>query len=324
MTFRDSSERTETKSRSRERPDGDNGGPPEFDEGRYLYCVVDVGGNEDSFDGRENQAEPISLDITGVEDEPVSLVPVDQVGAVVHECDGVYDSGDLTQIHRWLISHQSVIDDVADRFGTPLPFQFDTIVRGDDQVLERWLREEYDAILETVKTLSGHWEYRIEVVRTDPIEPARLEEGDDELSSLRTEIERASEGTAFLLEKRYDRRVEALRQGRRESFASTLIDRLADHAREVHELERSPSMKLSESVGNRADDHEETVCRLTALAHEDREGEIGTVLDDVASEPGLEVRFTGPWPPYTFVPDFGGEPDDGGDEQRTDVNRGDD
>ena len=322
MSPRDSTEQAETRSPSRGKTDDDVEGPPEFDEGRYLYCVVDVGENEDSFDRMKDEDEPVSIDATGVEDEPISLVTVDQVGAVVHSCDGVYDSGDLTQIHRWLVDHQSVIDDMADRFGTPLPFQFDTIVRGDDAVLERWLRKEYDEILKTLETLSGHWEYRIEVVRTDPIEPARLEEGDDELSSLRQEIERASEGTAFLLEKRYDRRVEALRQGRRESFASNLIDRLADHAREVHELERSPRMEVADSSGGRTDDHE-TVCRLTALAHEDREGKIGSVLNDIAAEPGLEVRFTGPWPPYTFVPDLGGEPDDGDDEQWTEANGGD-
>jgi hypothetical protein len=40
------------------------------------------------------------------------------------------------------------------------------------------------------------------------------------------------------------------------------------------------------------------------LAHESAADAIGEELDAVAAEPGVEVRFTGPWPPYTFAPTF--------------------
>ncbi len=48
----------------------------------------------------------------------------------------------------------------------------------------------------------------------------------------------------------------------------------------------------------------EEVVQVSFLAHEDREEEIGRVLDDVAAEPGVEIRFTGPWPPYSFAPEL--------------------
>ncbi|WP_254765727.1 gas vesicle protein GvpL [Salinilacihabitans rarus] len=273
--------------------------PPEFDEGRYVYCVVRAEADDaDAFEG-----------VTGLEDEPVSLVAVDGVGAVVHACEGLYDSADLGEIRRWLVRHQSVVDAAAERFGTPLPFQFDTIVRGDDGTVREWLREERETLADVLGSLAGHWEYRIEVVRTDPVDAAALEADDERLAGLRERIDDAAEGTAFLLEKRYDRRAAELRRDRREALAADLRERLAGPAREVHELDRSPAATLDEADGS--DEAGETVCRLTVLAREDREDAVGSVLDDVAAEPGIEVRFTGPWPPYTFVPDLGDETDAG-------------
>ncbi|WP_455449564.1 gas vesicle protein GvpL [Natrinema thermotolerans] len=281
---------------------------PSIDEGRYLYCLV-------------RADEGATLETTGVDGEPVSVVVENGIGAVVHACDGIYDSGDLAQIRRWLVRHQTVVDEAGQAFGTPIPFQFDTILRGDDDGLREWLREERTILEQALEGLAGHWEYRVEVVEIDPIDDAALIERDDRLRDLDERIADAEEGTAFLLEKQFDQRLTELRAARRESVTADLQERLAAEAREVHALERSPSAGLSDDVagggsdsnasaGRDADDGE-TLARLTLLAHEDDEGAIGSVLDDVAATDGLEVRFTGPWPPYTFAPELGGDGTDG-------------
>ena len=274
---------------------------PELDEGRYVYCVV-------------RADEGATLETTGIEDEPVSVVTAAGVGAVVHETDEVYDSADLGRIRWWVVRHQSVVDEATEAFGTPLPFQFDTIVRGDDEAVREWLREERERLTTALDSLAGHREYRIEVVRTEPIADERLAADDARLADLAERLDDADEGAAFLLEKQYDRRVTELRRDRREALTADLRERLAAYAREVHELERTPGVSLEGigggESGDEADESErEPICRLTLLAHTDRESELGRVLDDVAAEPGLEVRFTGPWPPYTFAPAFG----DGGE-----------
>ncbi len=274
---------------------------PAFDEGRYVYCIVRA---DDANDG------DVLEDVTGVDGESVSFVVVDGVGAVVHDCEGIYDSADLAEIRRWLVRHQSVVDAAGERFGTPLPFQFDTILRGDSETVREWLREEHETLTSVLESLAGHWEYRIEVVRTDPVDEATLETDDERLADLRERIDDASEGAAFLLEKQYDQRVAELRRSGRDALSADLRERLSDCTREVHELERSPAASLADE-DERSDDGAETICRLTVLADEQRESEVGSTLDDVAAEPGLEVRFTGPWPPYTFVPDLGGEPTSG-------------
>ncbi|WP_049924571.1 gas vesicle protein GvpL [Halopiger djelfimassiliensis] len=276
-------------------PDADE--LPEIDEGRYLYCVVRADADA-------------TFETTGVDGEPVSIVVEDGIGAIVHACDDLYDSADLAQVKRWLVRHQTVVDEAGEAFGTPIPFQFDTILRGDDAGLREWLRETHDTLERALSELAGHWEYRVEVVETDPVDDAALIEHDDRLRELDERIAASETGTAFLLEKQFDQRLAAVRESRREALTGDLEARLDERAREVHSLERSPSATLEGASGESDAADGETLCRLTLLAHEDAEGEIGSVLDDVAATDGLEVRFTGPWPPYTFAPELGGETDE--------------
>ncbi|MFA9417528.1 gas vesicle protein GvpL [Natrinema sp. HArc-T2] len=287
-----SDERLETLD---DQPAGEHANLPDIETGRYLYCLVQTDADA-------------SLETTGVDGEPVSIIVEDGIGAVVHACDGIYDSANLAQIRRWLVRHQTVVDEAGQAFGTPIPFQFDTILKGDDAAVREWLREETTTLERALTGLADHWEYRVEVVEVDPIDDETLIERDERLQELDERIGDSEEGTAFLLEKQFDQRLAELRAARRESLTTDLKERLAAEAREVHALERSPSASLAaDVVGDESGSSDgETLCRLTLLAHEDDEEAIGSILDDVAATDGLEVRFTGPWPPYTFAPELGG------------------
>ena len=281
---------------------------PDIEEGRYLYCAVRVT-EDDSRDENLRNGDALDLETGGVDGEPVSVISVDDIGVVCHECDGLYDSDDLAQVKRWLVRHQTVVDRAGEMFGTPVPFQFDTIIRTDDEGVREWLRSEYDTLEPTLRELAGHWEYRIEVVETDPLEEQRLLEEDEQLADLRERIDDSGSGTAHLLEKQYEQRLKQLRADRRERIEADLRARIEDRVREIHALERSPNATLEDGSGDSMEasvDSGETLCRFTVLAHEDDETAVGSVLDDVASNPGFAVKFTGPWPPYTFAPELGG------------------
>jgi hypothetical protein len=266
---------------------------PDIGEGQYLYCVVRIGDDP-------------AFNTSGVDDDPVSVIDADGIGAVVHACGGIYDSADLTKVRRWLVRHQTVVDEAGDTFGTPTPFQFDTILRGDDSDVREWLREEFPTLERALTELTGHWEHGVEVVETEQIDEEALLERDDRLRELDEKIAYAGKGQKFLLEKQYEQRATELRRARRESLADDLYERLVDVVREVHALERSPTAAVRGFASEVANDGE-TLCRLTLLAHEDDETAVGSILDDVAAAPGLEVRFSGPWPPYTFAPELGNE-----------------
>ncbi|MBK8050330.1 MAG: GvpL/GvpF family gas vesicle protein, partial [Anaerolineales bacterium] len=40
---------------------------------------------------------------------------------------------------------------------------------------------------------------------------------------------------------------------------------------------------------------------LSLLVGKAKVAELGAQLDQINEEQGVEVRFTGPWPPYSFV-----------------------
>ncbi|SFG61322.1 Gas vesicle synthesis protein GvpL/GvpF [Halopelagius inordinatus] len=261
----------------------------EFEDGRYLYCVVRV----------DDDAE---FDVEGIEDEPVHVVTDGALGAVVHRCDSLYDSDDPTTLKRWLLAHQRVIDAAADAFGTPLPVRFDTVLTGDDGVVRNWLRESDAELRDALDELAGLREYRIEVRRDYDALADRLAETDDRLGELRTRKEESGEGTGFLVGKQYEQRLDDLVRDHRETEAEDIAERLARYADRIRRLGENRSASL---VGAESDDDDSTVSvRFAILAPLDREDDVGAILDDIAAEDGVEVRFSGPWPPYTFAPEL--------------------
>ena len=262
----------------------------EFEEGRYLYCAVR--GSDDDLD----------LDVHGVDDEPVRVLAIGNITVVVHDCDSLYDTADTDVLRKWVLQHQQVVDRAGERFGTPLPFQFDTILTGTDERVRKWVDEERETLSGHLDALSGHWEYRIEVQRDESELTAALEASDERLAELEEKIADADAGTAFMHEKQYDRRLTELKRERRAERSATLESRLTDLAREVHELGSPTTLDEERDTGGM-----ETQARFTVLAPAEQEEAIGEVLDEIAAESGTEVRFTGPWPPYTFTPAIGGE-----------------
>lgn len=267
-------------------------------EGRYLYCAVSIPNRESDFS------------VTGVDNEPTALIAIDDVGLVVHECNNLYDTDEGDLLRKWLFQHQQVVDAVGERFGTPLPFRFDTIIRGNDDRVREWAHEQADALSRHLDTLSGFWEYHVDVTIEEHKLEAGLEARDEQLREITTRIDESETdgGTNFLLEKQYNQRLAVLKRRRRDERARTLCDRLTDTAYEVHDRDNGQrSINLADSTDDEDNRMTSQLARLTLLAHEDREEEIGDILDDVAAKPGVTVRFTGPWPPYTFTPAIGDE-----------------
>lgn len=263
----------------------------EFEEGRYLYCAIRA---EDS----------PSLSVEGIEGGSVSIITRDGIGAVVQSVESLFDSDDLTQVQRWLLSHQRVVDAASDAFGTPVPFRFDTIIKGDDQRVREWIDEHATELADALDALSGHWEYRIELQWDENAAREEIVADDQELSDLESRIDGASEGTGYLLEKQYEQRLDERLQDRRADLGRTLYDRVADHADAIETLDRRSA--LLDAEGNDTDESLESIVRLSVLARENAEGAIGDVLEEFAGQPTFEVRFTGPWPPYSHAPTING------------------
>lgn len=266
---------------------------PSFETGRYLYCVVQT-----------SESESIEFSTNGVDGEQVSVLTAGDIGVVVHECNTLYDTADMDVVRKWLLEHQNTIDTAGDRFGTPIPFQFDTILQGDDERVRTWLESERETFVSHFRTLEGCWEYRIDVRRNEAILEEELTD-DEKLSELDERMADSSSGTTHLLEKQYEQRLKTLKQQRRAERTAALTDQLDTIVRDLRDLGRKQAALDMETEDN--DEELTREARLAVLAREENESNVGDLLDDVAAEPGVEIRFTGPWPPYTFAPTIEGE-----------------
>lgn len=259
-----------------------------FDTGRYLYCVV--------ADDPET-----ALDVTsgsGVGGGDVSLVRADGLAAVVQPCDSLFDSNDAETVRRWLLSHQTVVDRAGEAFGTPLPFRFDTVIQGDDAAVRTWLSDHHRSLSDALDALAGRWEYRIEVSWDESQLADDLASTDDRLADLQRQCDAADEGRSFLLQKQYDRRLDSLTEAQQAETMADLRERLDPLVERLEDVDRQPTGGLSPS---RATD-DRLRRAVTVLVRSDQEEAVGDCLSDLASRPGVEVRFTGPWPPYSFAP----------------------
>lgn len=259
-----------------------------FDTGRYLYCVV----------ADDPEATLEATTGSGVGGGDVSLVRTADLAAVVQPCGSLFDSDDAETVRRWLLSHQTVVDRAGEAFGTPLPFRFDTVVQGDDAAVRTWLSEHRQSLSDALDTLAGLWEYRIEVSWDESRLADELASSDDRLAELQRQRDAAGEGRSFLLRKQYDRRLTSLVERHQTETMVDLRDRLDPLVDRLEDVDRQPTGGLSPS--RTTDDRLRRA--VTVLVRSAREEAVGDCLSDLASRPGVEVRFTGPWPPYSFAP----------------------
>jgi len=270
-------------------------GSPEFDEGRYLYCLVDASVDDTDDDDTDD------FEAEGLAEERAYLVGSGGVGAIVHGCESMYDSDDPRQVQRWLLAHQRVVDEAGEAFGTPIPFRFHTILPGDDDTVREWLDDIRTEARDRLDELSGRWEYRISLNLDEERLEDRLATEDEELRSLRARTESASEGKSFLLEKQYDQKLGKRVSQHRQELLEELRQHIAPH------LERAEVLGRRRASIEGVDAGDEPAQRVATLAREEEVDALGAALDEVAANPGVEIEFTGPWPPYTFAPEFAAE-----------------
>lgn len=249
------------------------------EEGTYLYCVVDGGSSE-------------TLGNIGLEDSHVYTIPHQEISAVVSRCDAEpYKTDDEEKAREWILTHQHVIDLSTDRFGTVIPLTFDTIFKGGDAGVEAWLKENHDRLWDLLRRLRGKAEFGVRVY-VEESNLVRMIEDDPEIARLRKAIENKPEGAAYLLKKRYDQVAKIQREIAVRSFAEKLFKKVEGFVEDI----RLESVKNDPREKGRL-----MVLNASCLMKDDCVKPLGDLLGEIAREDGLKVKFTGPWPPYSFV-----------------------
>jgi hypothetical protein len=234
----------------------------------------------------------------GIEDNNVYTVSIKDIGAVVHSCEAKpYKTEDKEKAGEWILTHQYVIDLATKEFGTVIPLTFDTIFKGDDETVQQWLREEYRELKTMLERLEGKAEYGVQVfVENDFFEKAPEE--NEEIWKLKKEIENKPKGAAYLLQKKLERKLELERKVLADKHAKNLyneIKKLVDDVK-LDSIKKEVSEKWK---------GKQMILNLACLAHKDKIQNLGNMLGEVDEREGFAVRFTGPWPPYSFVGEIG-------------------
>jgi hypothetical protein len=248
----------------------------------YVYCVAGGEGN-------------CILGSIGLEGESVYTVGCGSLRAVVHNCKGrPYQSIEPEVVQRWVVAHQEVVRAASKSFGTVLPMSFDMIVRGADGsgsvgATKAWLDEKRERFTRLLDKLSGKAEYGVQVLWDRQAIAATLVETDGELGAMRDEARGKPKGLAHLLEQKLAKAMRAAMENHADSLAQKFYVAIRRCVADVH------IDKLKKLDGDM-----QMLLNLSCLMPEGS-GELGRVLDDLQKSRGISVRFTGPWPPYSFV-----------------------
>lgn len=231
----------------------------------------------------------------GLEGRWVYAVPGEGLLAIVHDCqDRPYESQDPHVVERWVRAHQDVVHEATRTFGTVLPMAFDMIVRGAPgqtaaEALKAWLDEKRERFTRLLDGLSGKAEYGVQVLWDREAVAASLVAEQAELRAIQAEARSKPKGAAHLLGLKLAKAVRASMERQADAWGKDFYSRIRRCVDDV----RVDAMK-------KVDGRWQMLLNLSCLMPEGRE-DLGSALDEIQAVPGVSVRFTGPWPPYSFV-----------------------
>ncbi len=249
----------------------------------YVYCVA-----------RGDDANRV-LGAIGLDNRTVYTLGSEGLYAVVHDCPvAPYQSQDPIVVQTWVVAHQNVIRQAGETMGTVLPMTFDMIVHGApgtsaSQALQTWLQEKRERFTRLLDKLAGKAEYGVQVLWDSQAVAALLVAQDDQLLALQSEIKQKPKGLAHVLGQKLAKLVRTAMEQQADQLAQDFYRRIRHGVDEVHV---DPLKKVDEPL--------QMLLNLSCLMPQDRT-ELGCALDDIQKHPGVTVRFTGPWPPYSFV-----------------------
>lgn len=256
--------------------------------GLYVYAIVPAADIAETALG------------TGIDEEPLRLVTSDGLAAVVHASATEPYQGPDAEVERWILEHSQVVDAVWETANTVLPVTFNVIVSPGDnaetaeQRLMQWLASSADTVREHLEALRDRVELRVEISLDETVVASTSQE--------LVEMQQATDSRSAGVQRLYRKRLEE----RTREVAEKAADRLyPEYRRRLATLveDLSENTRLGRTPGR------VSVLTVSLLVHRSDMDAIGLELADIRdTQPGAQIRYLGPWPPYSFadVPELDG------------------
>lgn len=246
----------------------------ETKDGRYVYCVA-------------YSNKSANFGNIGIENNEVYTLPYGEICAVVHKCPAKpYKSDDSEEVKNWIKTHQNVIDKAYEELGAVIPFSFDVIIKGDNDKVLDWLKAESKILEEKIEKIKGKQEFGIQILWDKGLIAKKTAETNEEIKKLKKEMDELSKGLAYFNKQKMENILKKEIEKKAVLYFEEFFNNIKGHVEDI----KAEKIKDKDMLMN-----------LSCLVFEDKAKELGAELDKINKIKEFSVRFTGPWPPYSFV-----------------------
>jgi len=251
--------------------------------GRYIYCLAEA-------------SEEVNLGKIGIEGNEVYTIAYQDLCAVVHDCPAEpYRSEEDEVVKNWVLTHQKVIDTAWEKFGTVLPLGFDTIIQGNEKTtseenIRNWLKEDYDNLKRKIEKVRDKAEYGVQVFWDPKIIAKKVTEGSPEIKRLSEEIKAKPKGLAYMYKQKLENLLKKEMEKKADQDFKLFYERIKLYVDDI-KVEKT----------RKAEGEKRMFMNLSCLLPKGNSKKLGDELEKISNMEGYSVRFTGPWPPYSFV-----------------------
>jgi len=230
----------------------------------------------------------------GIMGNTVYSISYKEISALVHDCPPEPYQGGEEEVKEWVSAHATVVDAAWAEAHTVLPMSFDVIVKGDEERsaeenVRKWLEEGYETLKAKLEEFGGKVELGIQILWDPAVITQRITGENEEIRELMAEMATKSPGLAYFYQHKIAEGVKDEMEKRAAEDYRNIYEQLRAHAVDTH-INKVKRLQGKQMIMN-----------LSLLVERDRVQALGEILGEVEEEEGVEVRFTGPWPPYTFA-----------------------
>lgn len=247
---------------------------------RYIYAVIPRIKKDD-------------FGPMGIMGNTVYSISFREISALVHDCPPEPYQGS-EEVKEWVSAHATVVDAAWAEAGTVLPMSFDVIVKGDEERnaeenVRKWLEEGYTTLKAKLEEFRDRVELGVQILWDPAVITQRITAENEEIRELMTEMATKSPGIAYFYQHKMAEAVKHEMGKRAAEDYRNIYERLKAYAVDTH-INKVKRLQGKQMIMN-----------LSLLVERDKVQALGEILGEVREEEGVEVRFTGPWPPYTFA-----------------------
>ena len=253
-------------------------------EGRYIYGVA--------VEDKEVRLGPI-----GIEGNEVYTIPYKDISAIVHNCSTKpYQSNNDEIVKNWVMTHESVLDAASKRLGIVIPLGFDTILQpknditSPEQVVNEWLKEDYDRLREVMRKIEGKDEYGVQVSYESKSIIKQISDQSEEIRRIKEEMSTKSPGMAYMYKQKLEKTIKTETEQLANVWFNDFYGRIKKHTDDIV-VEKTKKLNNSKVM----------LLNLSCLVARDKVDSLGKELEAINNMNGFSVHFSGPWPPYSFV-----------------------